>query len=193
MKLDFCCFKDEEYHFELLPYLETLKLSGSGSRRNHIWFPATLKKLTLLLCFLPWSDISIFQSLPNLEVLKVKQDAFTGTHWNASEQQFRRLKFLRLDKLNIQQWEAQWTSFPCLKRLSLRYCKYLEEIPLKIGEITTLEFIETNNCNNSVLESVKRIQKEQYDEGNTELKITVDGMELSTNLSEHEDSESEWE
>ncbi|KAJ9551569.1 hypothetical protein OSB04_015614 [Centaurea solstitialis] len=118
----------------------------------------------------------ILQLLPNLGVLKVKQDAFTGRRWNASEQQFRRLKFLRLDKLNIQQWEAQWTSFPGLKRLSLRYCKYLEEIYLEIGEITTLELIETNNCNNSVLKSAS---------------ITVDGMELSS--TEHEDSESEWE
>ncbi|KAI3736403.1 hypothetical protein L6452_15942 [Arctium lappa] len=188
-KLAITC-RDGENHFELLPYLESLKLR-EGFRINHIWFPATLKKLTLLLCSLPWSDISIFQSLPNLEVLKLKKKAFEGTQWNAGEQQFRQLKFLRLDNLNIQHWEAQTTSFPCLKLLSLWNCKYLQKIPLEIGEITTLELIETNNINNSVVESIKRIQKEQYDEGNTELKITVNGMELSTNVSEHEGSESE--
>ncbi|KAI3736392.1 hypothetical protein L6452_15931 [Arctium lappa] len=123
--------------------------------------------------------MSIIQSLPNLEVLKLKANAFMGRQWDACEQQFRQLKLLTLDNLDIKQWEASSTSFPCLKQLSLSKCNDLEEIPLEIGEIATLELIETDSWSRSVVESVKRIQQEQHEVGNYELKITVDRMELS--------------
>ncbi|KAJ9552084.1 hypothetical protein OSB04_016129 [Centaurea solstitialis] len=189
-KLAYTFSSDEKGRFELLPYLEILKLRR-GFHKNHIWFPATLRKLTLVKCGLSWSNMSIIQSLPNLEVLKLKDNAFEGTQWNAGEQQFRQLKFLRLEKLNIVQWEAYSTSFPCLKRLAVWFCGDLEEIPLEIGEIATLELIETDSWSDSVVKSVERIQQEQHDEGNDELKITVNGMELSFYISKDESSESE--
>ncbi|KVI04289.1 putative late blight resistance protein homolog R1A-10 [Cynara cardunculus var. scolymus] len=195
-KLGYTLISGEEGRFESLPYLETLKLSskmhGPNVRLNHIRFPATLKKLTLVECHQPWSNISIIQSLPNLEVLKIKYGAFEGTQWNAGEQQFGQLKYLSLEVLDIKQWEAYNTSFPCLKRLAVRSCRNLEEIPLEIGEIATLELIEIYECVNSALmKSAERILKEQHDQGNTELKITEDGKELSIYLCEHEGSESE--
>ncbi|KAI3736393.1 hypothetical protein L6452_15932 [Arctium lappa] len=70
-------------------------------------------------------------------------------------------------------------------------CYDLEEIPLEIGEIATLELIEISISSNSVVESVKRIQQEQHDVGNYELKVTVGEMELSFYLSRHEGSESQ--
>ncbi|KAI3736385.1 hypothetical protein L6452_15924 [Arctium lappa] len=189
-KLTLHCDKDNECHFELLPYLETLKLTGMSLRHNQISFPATLKKLTLVDCFLPWSNMSIIHPLPNLEVLKLKSNAFMGRQWDACEQQFRQLKLLTLESLNIKHWEASSTSFPCLKQLSLLNCDDLEEIPLEIGEIATLELIETDSWNDSVVESVKRIQQEQHDVGNYDLKINVDGMDLSFYLSLSEGSKS---
>ncbi|KAI3736390.1 hypothetical protein L6452_15929 [Arctium lappa] len=189
-KLALRCVNDDEYHFELLPCLEILKLTWS-LQRNHISYPATLKKLTLVESFLPWSHMSNIQSLPNLEVLKLRNNAFTGRQWDACEQQFRQLKLLTLWDLDIRHWEASSTSFPCLKQLSLFCCYYLEEIPLEIGEIATLELIETDRWSSeSVVESVERIQQEQHDVGNYELKIIVDKMELSFYLSQHEGSES---
>ncbi|KAI3736398.1 hypothetical protein L6452_15937 [Arctium lappa] len=63
-------------------------------------------------------------------------------------------------------------------------CLSLEEIPVDIGDIATLELFETHSMlNDSVVESIKRIQKEQCDEGNNDLKIIVDGLELSIYLS----------
>ncbi|KAJ9550362.1 hypothetical protein OSB04_014407 [Centaurea solstitialis] len=190
-KLAFCCDKDVEYHFESLSNLETLALFGSSSRRNHIWFPASLKKLRLRECCLLWSGMSTIQSLPNLEVLELSYNAFVGAHWDACEQQFRQLKLLQLSSLNIKQWEASSTSFPCLKRLSVTWCEDLEEIPLEIGEIATLELIAIYGCSKSLVESIERIQQEQQDEGNDELNIIVDGMDLSFYFSEDEGSESE--
>ncbi|KAL0429585.1 UNVERIFIED_CONTAM: putative late blight resistance proteinR1A-10 [Sesamum radiatum] len=45
--------------------------------------PSTLQKLTLTDCALPWQDMAIIRSLPNLEVLKLRDDAFIGDEWNA--------------------------------------------------------------------------------------------------------------
>ena len=120
-------------------------------------------------------------------------DDFVGTHWDACEQQFRQLKLLLVFNLNIKQWEASSTSFPCLKQLTLRRCKYLEEIPLEIGEIATLELIEIDSINNSVVKSVKRIQQEQHDVGNDELKITVKETDLFLYFSRYGGSKSVWE
>ncbi|KAJ9551661.1 hypothetical protein OSB04_015706 [Centaurea solstitialis] len=170
---------DDECHFESLPYLENLKLTGKGLQ-GHIAFPATLKKLSLVRCLLPCIQMSLIQLLPKLEVLNLQGDLTRrGRKWDACEQQFRQLKLLTLDTLHIKRWKATSTSFPCLKKLTLRRCIYLEEIPLEIGDIATLEHIEINKCNMSLVESVQRIQHEQHDMGNSELKITVDGMELS--------------
>lgn len=136
--------------------------------------------------------MSTIQSLPNLGVLKLKHNAFLGPEWDAREQQFPRLKFLKLECLDIEEWEAFSTSFPCLRRLSVRNCLGLKEIPLDMGEIATLELIEIHiYLNYVVVESLKRIQKEQHDEGNTELKITVNDLELSIYLSEHESTKPE--
>ncbi|XP_076905805.1 putative late blight resistance protein homolog R1A-3 [Bidens hawaiensis] len=63
-------------------YLESLSLwSFPVHGKNHITLPATLKSLTLS-HGLPWSDMSIIQSLPNLQVLKLSHDAFEGSCWN---------------------------------------------------------------------------------------------------------------
>ncbi|XP_076926011.1 putative late blight resistance protein homolog R1B-16 [Bidens hawaiensis] len=171
--------------FKSLTYLEKLKLtfhrrvestahnSPKGEPKNYITFPATLKALALLGCGLPWSDMSIIQSLLNLQVLKLHFQAFEGSCWNTAEQEFPQLRFLRLEGLNIKVWEAYSTSFPCLKQLEIFRCSGLEEIPLEIGDIPTLELIKIKECRHSVDESIRRIQEEQRDIGNYDLKIDV--------------------
>ncbi|KAL4572853.1 hypothetical protein LXL04_019641 [Taraxacum kok-saghyz] len=175
---------DVENDFELLRKLETLTLRGLRTvpkflrgepnyGKNHIKFPSTLKNLTLGGCFLPWRNMSIIQSLPNLEDLRLIDNAFKGTVWETGEEQFQKLKFLRLEKLDVKQWEASSINFPCLKRLLVFGCRYLEEIPLEIGDISTLEFLEAKGCGSSLNESLGKIKQEQEDVGNYELKIKI--------------------
>ncbi|KAJ0691038.1 putative P-loop containing nucleoside triphosphate hydrolase, leucine-rich repeat domain superfamily [Helianthus annuus] len=185
-KLTSPIYVNEENDFKSLTYLEKLNITGFCSRmkstvhhylkgcaNNRITFPTTLKSLTLFECHLPWTDMSILQSLPNLQVLKLKDDAFEGSLWNTDEQEFRQLKFLRLERLNIKMWEAYSRSFPCLKQLQIFDCYHLQEIPLDIGDIPTLELIIINGCRHSVSESVRTIQEEQHDFGNYDLQIDV--------------------
>ncbi|CAH1433466.1 unnamed protein product [Lactuca virosa] len=198
-------YSDEENDFEVLHHLQILILIGSGySRRrsverellrgepnlgkNHIIrFPATLKQLTLERCGLRWSDMLILQSLPNLEGLAIKDNGFEGTMWETGDEQFQRLKFLRLKKLNIKQWKASSINFPCLERLEVLNCIDLEEIPLELGDISTLEYICVKNCDASLLESLQKIRQEQDDVGNYELKIKVDGRYMPSYVPQHDD------
>ncbi|XP_023766728.1 putative late blight resistance protein homolog R1A-10 [Lactuca sativa] len=197
-------YSDEENDFEVLHYLQILMLIGSGySRRrsveqefvrgepnlgkNNIRFPATLKVLTLERCGLPWSDMSIIQSLPNLEFLIIKDNGFEGTLWETGEEQFQRLKFLRLEELNIKQWEASSINFPCLEELEVVNCVDLEEISLELGDISTLSYIDVLNCGASLLESLRQFRQEQDDMGNYELKIIVNGRKMSSCVPENDD------
>jgi len=97
----YCGFKFQKYakYLELLPHLENLKLTGL--RWGHVAFPTTLKKLLIMKCKLPCSYMSIIQLLPNLEVLKLHGNFLTGERWDACEQQFRQLKFLKFTKFYI--------------------------------------------------------------------------------------------
>ncbi|KAL8267895.1 hypothetical protein R6Q59_001693 [Mikania micrantha] len=165
-------YSDQKNDFKSFSYLEKFKLISINELKN-ITLPTTLKTLTLANSCLPWRKMSIIQSLPNLQVLKLDFKAFKGECWNTDEQVFPMLTFLRLGGLDIKLWKADSKSFPCLKQLEVDSCEGLEEIPLEIGEIPTLELIKITYCTRSVGESVRRIQEDQRDFGNYLLKIDV--------------------
>ncbi|MFS8025120.1 putative P-loop containing nucleoside triphosphate hydrolase [Helianthus anomalus] len=185
-------YLDKQNDFKPLTDLEKLKLTSlhriikSAAHDNpkgepscgkiHITFPETLKTLTLVDCRLPWSDMSIFKLLVNLQVLKLHNNAFEGSCWNTDEQEFKRLKFLRLERLNIKLWGVDSKSFPCLSQLEVFNCLDLEEIPLETVEIPTLKLIKIRDYGHSLGESVRRIQ-EQNDLGNCDIKIDI-SMEI---------------
>ncbi|KAD7117470.1 hypothetical protein E3N88_04738 [Mikania micrantha] len=159
--------------FKLLSSLETLMWINVNLRKIDVTFPDSLKKLSLSGCCLPWSDMSIVQSLPNLEVLNILEHAFLGPKWETGDIPFQKLKFLKLQGLKIEQWDASSTNFPCLTHLVLDACRHLKEIPLDIGYISALELIDVDDSNNTVVESLVEIQEEQQNFGNYDLKINV--------------------
>ncbi|KAL0464113.1 UNVERIFIED_CONTAM: putative late blight resistance proteinR1A-10 [Sesamum latifolium] len=128
--------------------LETLNLMFRPVGLEVNPFPAsfalasTLQKLTLTDCALPWQDMTVIRSLPNLEVLKLRDDAFIGDEWECSEGEFPRLKFLLMELLNLKCWRVESSHFPHLERLIIKRCWRLVEIPCEIGDIPTLELIE---------------------------------------------------
>ncbi|KAL2520264.1 Disease resistance RPP8-like protein 3 [Forsythia ovata] len=157
-------------------YLRTTTIFENWSRRSslkNIAFPISLKKLSLSGCCLPWEDMTIVGSLPNLQVLKLFSDSFIGLEWEPNEREFLQLKYLRLDRINLQNWIANNIHFPSLEHLVIKYCGSLKEIPSGIGEIPTLESIEVSGCNDSVVTSAKQIQEEQHGSGNDYLQVRI--------------------
>ncbi|KAH0643873.1 hypothetical protein KY289_034847 [Solanum tuberosum] len=134
--------------------------------------PTSLKRLTLAgWHYFPWKDISTLVMLPNLEELKLKNRAASGYVWRLNdEDKFQSLEFLLFCDINLEHWEASSDNFPNLKRLVLKECKNLKEIPIDFGEICSLESIELHNCSTLAEESARKIEQEQEDMGNNCLK-----------------------
>ncbi|KAJ8568110.1 hypothetical protein K7X08_020832 [Anisodus acutangulus] len=162
-----------------LNQLEILKIICSRKLYPHplpskYALPTSLKRLTLRCTYLPWEDMANFVMLPNLEVLKIKDNGFDGDAWRLSDEDiFNQLKFLLIDRTNLKRWEAGSVNFPKLQRLVLKRCIYLEEIPKDIGEIYTLESIELHNCRASAAKSVKEIKEEQESMANDCLSVCI--------------------
>ncbi|GER53553.1 disease resistance protein [Striga asiatica] len=159
--------------------LECLSIScySSLSRRIEVTlFPITLRKLTLFGTYLMWEEMGTkIGSLPYLEALKLEDNSFVGPDWETAEGGFPSLKYLQIDSCSsLEQWRAEATHFPLLERLELWYIDKLKEIPLEIGEITTLREIKVWKCSDSAVLSSKKILEEQEEcLGEVELQIEV--------------------
>ncbi|KAL0356236.1 UNVERIFIED_CONTAM: putative late blight resistance proteinR1A-10 [Sesamum radiatum] len=165
------------YNLAHLHKLESLFFIAKYLLLNKIALPTSLKKLYLSQCRIPWEDMMIFGSLPNLEVLTLNNYAFQGPKWTNVEGQFTRLKFLSICFSDLVRWVADDVPFPVLESLSLEFMNDLEEIPSSIGDIDTLLSIHLNSCKASVVASAKQILEEQHNNGN-ELQVVVDGGRL---------------
>ncbi|KAG8378817.1 hypothetical protein BUALT_Bualt07G0024300 [Buddleja alternifolia] len=117
------------YNLVYLSKLESLYLKAKIFSSNIIGLPHSLKKLVLNGCRMPWEDMTVIGSLPNLEVLKLKDDAFEGPEWDLVEGEFVRLKLFSIGSSNLVQWRAEKIHFPCLETLVLEQMHDLEEIP----------------------------------------------------------------
>ncbi|XP_055819818.1 putative late blight resistance protein homolog R1A-10 [Solanum dulcamara] len=135
-------------------------------------FPPNLKKLTLCGTSLGWKDMTIISMLPKLEVLKLKDHAFVANMvWEVTEAGFPELKFLLLEELILKYWRAADDFFPCLERVVIKNCSFLQEIPRGFADSMTLELIELHQCSPYLVSFAELIRKEQEDLGNDMLKI----------------------
>ncbi|XP_047950481.1 putative late blight resistance protein homolog R1C-3 [Salvia hispanica] len=125
-------------------------------------FPPNLKRLTLSKTFLDWKHMSTLAEIQSLEVLKLKENAFTGTSWNAAASVFKNLQVLVIVDADIVLWVVSTESFPCLSCVVLKNCDKLEHIPVELGE--KLEFMEIERIHRSAVESAKRIEVVKRDE-----------------------------
>ncbi|KAI5678560.1 hypothetical protein M9H77_09510 [Catharanthus roseus] len=161
---------------EVLSLLESFKVTyyGRALQPGEFSIPSNLKKLTLSNFHLQWDKISVIGKLQNLEVLKLLSGAFDGENWDMVEGEFSEVKYLKLDTLNIAEWNACSDHLPTLQQLVLRCCKQMEVVPLGIAYIPTLEKVDVQWCGDNVEESVRRIKKE----GDENLKVFINFAEL---------------
>ncbi|XP_075102879.1 putative late blight resistance protein homolog R1A-3 isoform X2 [Nicotiana tabacum] len=158
----------EALNVEVLPYSDfepcLINLSPGS-------FPPNLKKLTLSGTCIPWNCMNIFSKLPNLEVLELKEDAFSGDEWEITEMGFPKLKFLLLEYLFLKYWTATDDYFQCLERVYIRDCVYLQEIPEGFADSVTLQLIELHNCRHPLVTFAEQIQEKHEELGNNMLKV----------------------
>lgn len=180
LKCIFLESRDDTEHCNQIPFLdllsrlETLNVvyCGKVPYPCEFSFPSNLKKLTLSMFRFPWSSISMIGRLPQLEVLKLLFDAFVGQIWEqVSDDEFLKLRVLKLENLDIVEWYASPDAFPCLEQLVLLNCRQLKEIPSSFGELATLRMIHVQGCTNSATETAWKILKEQQELG-------IDGLQV---------------
>ncbi|KAH6829734.1 hypothetical protein C2S53_015026 [Perilla frutescens var. hirtella] len=132
-------------------------------------FPPYLKRLTLVNTFLDWPEISMLAMIRTLEVLKLKDNAFTGVNCNVSSYVFPKLQFLLIVNADLVIWDASANSFPSLKFLVVKNCENLIEIPECLG--THLQKLEIERLRESAVESARNIGKTRS--GKPESKFSV--------------------
>lgn len=157
--------------------LESLKIcctSHGVVSSSDFSFPQSLKRLTLSNLALPWDEISIIGRLPQLEILKLLYNAFKGSEWNMKDYEFPRLKFLKLDSLDIQGWIGDEGYLPQLERLALRSCEKLEMIPSCLTNNFNFRTIEFWGCSDSIKNLAKEINVEREALGWEQLLKVVD-------------------
>ncbi|KAL0443793.1 UNVERIFIED_CONTAM: hypothetical protein Slati_2102000 [Sesamum latifolium] len=166
-KLEVCYFANLEewsyyclHNLVRLHKLESLNFRAQDLLLESITFPTSLKKLVLSDCKIPWEGMTIIGLLPNLEVLKLYDDAFEGSEWNPIEGEFLRLKALFIWSCEVVWWGAEDIHFPNLEVLSLKFVSKLKEIPSSIEDITMLNSIGVRLCGAPVKNSAQRILKE---------------------------------
>ncbi|KAH6778868.1 hypothetical protein C2S52_010105 [Perilla frutescens var. hirtella] len=137
-----------------------------------IFFPETLRRLTLRGCGLPWEDMEIIAKLPNLQVLKLREIAFQGERWCPTTP-FEKLKYLLLEYVQLKIWKATSSDFPILESLILRHCYELEEISTDIGYIGDLKLIELVDCSPAAVECAEEISEEQKSFDNSRLHVRI--------------------
>ncbi|XP_057801619.1 putative late blight resistance protein homolog R1B-14 [Salvia miltiorrhiza] len=142
-------------------------------RLGGLSFPLQLRRLTLSGWKLPWSDMTIVGSLPNLQVLKLRNFACRGQRWETSNGQFRELRLLLIDRSDLVYWRTDASHFPKLECLMLHQCRFLREIRSNIGDIQTLKVIEIDERSTRLLFWAEMIQKKQRDSGKRSFLVRV--------------------
>ncbi|WMV22762.1 hypothetical protein MTR67_016147 [Solanum verrucosum] len=162
-----------------LTKLETFKVYCKGYMEDPIKifvYPKSLRRVSLTWCYkFIWEEISsTFIMLPHLEELKLKHCRAKNYIWRLTDKDiFKSLKLLLLSYPNLERWEASSDNFPNLKRLILKNCEFLQEIPTDFGEIGTLESIELHDCRTISEDSARNIEQEQEEMGNNILKVYI--------------------
>lgn len=142
-------------------------------------FPPNLKKITLSDTFLEWKHMSTLGTLPNLEVLKLRDYAFKGTHWEPLDGGFRLLRVLHIGRTDLVRWDASGHHFPRLQHVVFRLCSSLDVIPLALAEVSALHNMELYWPKATAAHSARfiQMQKLKMQQGlglvNTSFKLTI--------------------
>ncbi|KAL3381093.1 hypothetical protein AABB24_001291 [Solanum stoloniferum] len=147
-----------------LQFLENLKLINVGQTDQTqlclppaSLFPTKLRKLTLSDTWLEWDDMSVLKQLEYLQVLKLKDNAFKGEHWELNDGGFPFLQVLCIERANLVSWNASGDHFPRLKHLHIS-CDKLEKIPIGLADIHSLQVMDLRNSTKSAAKSAREIQ-----------------------------------
>ncbi|KAK6153296.1 hypothetical protein DH2020_012935 [Rehmannia glutinosa] len=160
----FCCF-DHISHLDKLKSLKCVVVNPEFKSKfiaplaSSSLFPKSLKKLSLSGLGCPWEDMKLIDSLPNLEVLKLRCYAFRGPIWKIQYKGFPSLEFLLIEDTDLVHWTIKLGSFSKLQCLRLKQCYKLQEIQWMCRPLRSIEIVD---CNPLAVNCAKQMKKDSY-------------------------------
>ncbi|KAL7123345.1 hypothetical protein ACP275_01G100200 [Erythranthe tilingii] len=112
-------------------------------------FPMNIRKISLSGCGLPWENMEVIASLPNLIVLKLRWYAFSGPLWKTSTAQFPSLHVLLLEDLDIENLEFDILH---LRWVIFRHCYKLKNIS---DQFKYTKLLEIDDCSPSFMKKMR--------------------------------------
>ncbi|KAH6819611.1 hypothetical protein C2S51_003214 [Perilla frutescens var. frutescens] len=116
-------------------------------------FTLHLKKLALSGMGYPWAEMSNIAALENLQVLKLRCNAFQGPKWEIEENTFPALEYLLIEDSDLEQWKVGCGNFKWLDHLSIQHCYKLQELDWEFDEC--ISRIEVVDCDPTVEKQIK--------------------------------------
>ncbi|KAK9664921.1 hypothetical protein RND81_14G077400 [Saponaria officinalis] len=156
--------------FSRLSYLEILKIKNEPRGRSPIsfqsCFPRSIRQLTLAKTHLDWrKHMTTLENLPNLVVLKLKDNAFVGKYWKPKNGGFLNLEVFHVKGTDLEIWDACSDHFPALTTIALKYCDALKGIPSDFANLPNLQKMVLHcNTYRGVAASAREIQRIKLEE-----------------------------
>ncbi|KAH6821372.1 hypothetical protein C2S53_006203 [Perilla frutescens var. hirtella] len=139
-------------HLSLEPFsgltkLSHMKLLGELQQLPPVQdFPPHIKVLTLSLSYLNEDPMPILGKLPDLTVLRLLGNSYTGEPMVCKSGTFKSLKVLKLWVLeNLKQWEVEDGAMEKLEEVNIRRCSNLENFPHSLLQQKTFKELILNN------------------------------------------------
>lgn len=124
---------------------------------EHSRFPPNLSRISLHGCRMEEDPLPILEKLLHLQSVELHESAFVGTKMVCSKGGFPQLRKLVLWGPNeLEEWEIEQGSMPCLRTLDIVCCAKLKEIPEGLKYIISLKKLYSLGMNkewNEKLES----------------------------------------
>ncbi|KAH0678264.1 hypothetical protein KY284_019349 [Solanum tuberosum] len=170
-------------NFQVLKLLESLTLLNDDKSNKSLHLPSAfseclpnLKKLTLSKTRFDWNQAYRLGQVKNLQVLKLKENAFTGKSWKMEPGGFEKLQVLWIEMADFVSWEASNCPFPRLRSLVLISCLNLEAVPLELADLDNLQEMtleNTSKASESAREIEREKKKKQADPESGKFKVTI--------------------
>lgn len=132
-------------------------------------FLPNLRYLVLSGTYLGWECITPLAELGTLQVLKLKDDAFSGDSLDVANNGFRSLEDLCINQADLKFWTASKNSYPKLRTLELEKCERLQVVLVELGE--TLETLSMYRVTRFAISYAKKIQQARAEKGGFKLEI----------------------
>lgn len=117
-------------------------------------FSIRLKKLSLSGLGCSWEEMRKISSLKELEVLKLRSNAFRSPKWDFREHRFVKLEYLLIEDCDVARLKMRGESFNDLRYLCIKHCYKLKE--LLVESHFSVSNIEIVDCNPSSEKEIKK-------------------------------------